>query len=1627
MKRLTVVLFLIILVSVVFAQEVKTIDSAGNGDYLTITQGINYINSLTEFPDGGIVLNILANQSFTENLPAITAVASEASPIVIQKSGEGQRPIIFNETTDNIVFNLSSASYITISGIHIKDPDITNEDNYLTGFLLDASSHINIRDCVVQDFNKFGIKTASATTNISITDNDLFYSDNFYTSETTVYGIQIAYNSGAENAEVLRNRVHGIKESSATIYGIDFNQVTGILANNMVSLPYDNNDKVFGLRVVGRADRSIECYYNTVYLAGTATDQGYAINISGGAGDVIVKNNIFVNNRSGIEQYSIWYSFQQPGVELDNNIYYSESQTGFYGRLVAVEYLDLSAWQTEINMDGLSQVVAPEFISVSEGDLHLSGTSLGNQDFIASPIEGVSDDFDGDMRHASYPYVGADEDLEHPLVTLLESEYVIDNTGNGDFITIENAILALNSGLIPEGGITFNILAGQIYTDSLSAITAIGDENSPILFQKSGQGANPLIDYNYLEGSVVEFNGAQYITFDSIDITDSNDDEVKYDRAYYIYASNNITIQNCNISNFGNYGVHIRDASQNNTIHQNNIYYTSEYFTPEASVYGIYVQYNSEADNAVISNNHIYGLKEATANIYAIRVQKVSADVINNFISVTEDNNDKVFGLRLDAGNSAMTLNVYNNTVLLAGAGTDHDYCVQKTGTDGIINLKNNLFINRRSGDYDHLIISYTFGSGTWNADNNAYYSENGSIGYWINTECADLETWQTTSSTDMNTSSFDAEFVSDYDLHLSGTSLGEFALAGIPIEGVEYDIDGELRHLVNPYKGADENLEFPLNPEDQYAITVSPLTLDYGTVYAGSEVETQVFNILNSGIMNISVSSIEGNQNFILRINDGDWQETLNDITIEPAMTLNVEVKYTNDEVAEQSDIISINSNAIENPLVEVSVLANSIQAAFTTNSSEITFPVTVNNLPSFRETIILTNENDMPFLINNITVSGDFYLAYNDSSDLVLLEDIFLEDSLEIEVYMLSQESGIHNGEITFYSQLVHNVDEGTTIPLSGESYNFGFQDIEAGMIGFWQSETEAGDYDNDGDYDILATGYILDSSTSAIAIYSNDGNGDFERINIGLQGTGFGCVDWIDLDNDNDLDIYTAGQYQQDNYISKIYVNEDGQYTEVETNLPALKGSNTDWKDFNGDGLLDVLYTGVLDHEVGDIDYTRIYINQGNYQFEMLTPPIHQVSSGDAKFADYNNDGLLDIATAGRVDSWDWRVAVWRNDGNNEFTEIDLGLEGVRYCNIEWADYNNDGLMDLFITGSIQNETPSVLYILRNDGNDTFTNINLPESDNYIVGIRQGDMKIHDLNSDGLLDIIVNGVQNTEWWTGQIHLYQGDDTFTYADSLVALKYGELTMIDYNGDMNSDVLLTGRYDYLDYYCNIYENQTELTNTAPQAPTVLSAEVTDDLVIIEWGMGSDAETPQLGLTYNIKVGSTSGGNQIFSSMATNDGFLLKAHRGNMLNSLACSINNLQNGTYYASVQTIDNSYVGSEFSGEITFEITNGIVSNNSDVVPLISRLNNNYPNPFNPQTTISFDLNKNQHVKLEIYNIKGQKVKSLCNDNLKSGNHKYIWNGRDQNNKQVASGVYFAKMTSPSLNKTQKMILMK
>lgn len=101
-----------------------------------------------------------------------------------------------------------------------------------------------------------------------------------------------------------------------------------------------------------------------------------------------------------------------------------------------------------------------------------------------------------------------------------------------------------------------------------------------------------------------------------------------------------------------------------------------------------------------------------------------------------------------------------------------------------------------------------------------------------------------------------------------------------------------------------------------------------------------------------------------------------------------------------------------------------------------------------------------------------------------------------------------------------------------------------------------------------------------------------------------------------------------------------------------------------------------------------------------------------------------------------------------------------------------------------------------------------------------------------------------------------------------------------------------------------------------------------------------------------------------------------------------------------------------------------NGVEDNQ---VSIIDEQLNVYPNPFNPTTTISYSLKENSKVSLNIYNIKGQKVKQLVSDQLAAGEHSSIWDGTNDNSKSVSSGIYFYKLKAGDYQKVRKMVLLK
>lgn len=95
--------------------------------------------------------------------------------------------------------------------------------------------------------------------------------------------------------------------------------------------------------------------------------------------------------------------------------------------------------------------------------------------------------------------------------------------------------------------------------------------------------------------------------------------------------------------------------------------------------------------------------------------------------------------------------------------------------------------------------------------------------------------------------------------------------------------------------------------------------------------------------------------------------------------------------------------------------------------------------------------------------------------------------------------------------------------------------------------------------------------------------------------------------------------------------------------------------------------------------------------------------------------------------------------------------------------------------------------------------------------------------------------------------------------------------------------------------------------------------------------------------------------------------------------------------------------------------------------LIPLVTELEGNYPNPFNPETAIRFATKSAGPVRLSIYNLKGQLVRDLIRQDLPAGFHRVVWNGRDNSGRAVSSGIYLYRMETPGYAQTLKMMLMK
>jgi ASPIC and UnbV/FG-GAP-like repeat len=353
-------------------------------------------------------------------------------------------------------------------------------------------------------------------------------------------------------------------------------------------------------------------------------------------------------------------------------------------------------------------------------------------------------------------------------------------------------------------------------------------------------------------------------------------------------------------------------------------------------------------------------------------------------------------------------------------------------------------------------------------------------------------------------------------------------------------------------------------------------------------------------------------------------------------------------------------------------------------------------------------------------------------------------------------------------------------------GVSYRLGANYVQygAGMV--------LSDLDNDGDLDFVIAG----AADFSIAVYENDGTGNFtdRSATSGIaNGLRTAAMNSADYDNDGDLDILITGW----NNPTRLYRN-DGNFTFVDVALAAgididAPAMGTSWADVDNDGHLD-LYASVRTLTNGDPTRNAFYHNNGDGTFTEMAGPMGIDAEDDptllSSFFDYDRDGDDDLYLgtdkgSGGPDSPNGLSnRLYRNDGGT-FTEVTAEANAFAYVDcmgIAVGDLDFDGFFDLYVTN-----TPPGNKLLMHDGVSAYVDETLAaDVGSYHVG---WGTVFADFDNDTHLDLYVCNMQ------GPNRLYRGSDTWPLVDEGPTANVDEMSDVfcvsvgDVDGDNDLDM----------------------------------------------------------------------------------------------------------------------------------------------------------------------------------------------------------------------------------------------
>ena len=563
-------------------------------------------------------------------------------------------------------------------------------------------------------------------------------------------------------------------------------------------------------------------------------------------------------------------------------------------------------------------------------------------------------------------------------------------------------------------------------------------------------------------------------------------------------------------------------------------------------------------------------------------------------------------------------------------------------------------------------------------------------------------------------------------------------------------------------------------------------------------------------------------------------------------------------------------------------------------------------------------------------------------------------------------------------------------------------GFTNINAGLSGLHWSDVAWGDYDGDGDLDVIIAG--LDSGDTAVTkIYKNIGNDNFsELIGLPIPGTYIGDFVWGDYDGDGDLDILIQG-YTASSQITKIYKNiGDDNFVDSGLIFPALADGSVCFADYNNNGYLDILIAGYS----GSGYVASIYRNNGDATYTDSGIPLPGAIKSAYEWGDYDNDGDLDLFITGLDGGGTLISKLFENNGDDTFSETSNAFVGAWLGDVAWGDYDSDGYLDILLSGFTASGA-RVAKVYRNNGDGTFTE----QTDAGLTGVSHCSTIWGDYDHDGDLDVFIGGTyeQGGTWIrVTDVFINNGNHTFTAAGLSFSVNvfWGESAWGDYDADGDLDLICCG-HDDAGSSTMIYRNNAFSPNTIPQSPGNLQAYVAGEEVLLSWDVATDNETPAAGLTYNAYIRNEFG-EIIWNAMSLSaDGYRLLPALGNAQQNSGWTIRDLAFGSYFWSVQAVDNNFAGSLFAEEGTFTISSTGIEEDEFAENLVSLSNS--PNPFHTATNIAFQTEVGGFVQIDIFNVNGRLINSLVKQNKSAGAHSVAWSGVTDLGHPAGSGLYY------------------